>query len=460
MNAGASVRTAGSFVRFVVQKLFGRTAQILMLASTLAFAGVSSAGAATALVFDPGTGQVFSAHNADRRWYPASLTKLMTAYVTFGVLRDKRIAIDTPLHMTELANHQEPTKLWLWTGTRLKLSTVLGAMIVKSANDAAVMLAEGVGGSLAPFTNYGGCAVKTQGNSWDSKGHKAPSPMTMFRARPNGLGAARYDDATHDWSRCRLAAFVQRMNDTAQRLGMKRTNYANPNGLPDPRQMTTARDLALLARAIIRDFPDHAPLFSRKSMRFGGGRLRSYNSLLRTMKGADGMKTGFICASGYNIVASATRNGRRVVAVVLGWPRASQRNAQAVALIDREFAILPSNKAPHGHYLDTLPVSGNTSLAPPDIRDMLHSRSCRRIIRPRIRIRFTSTATVRKKMRAKRLASERRKTVAEKPRDVKKVALKAATRRKTVPAKKRVKRAKKPKPPVPTAFNIYNGGNN
>jgi len=429
-----------------------------MLAVILVPAGGPAANAATALVFDPHTGQVLHARDADRRWYPASLTKLMTAYVTFGVLREKRIADDASLTMTELANSQEPTKLWLYTGTRLKLSTVLGAMIVKSANDAAVMLAEGVGGKLATFTRYGAC-VDPARNAGVAVASVAPAnPIELFQAKTDGLGAARYDDAVHPWSRCRLAAFVRRMNATARRLAMTNTTFANPNGLPDPRQMTTARDLALLVRAIIRDFPEHAELFARKSMRFGGGRLRSYNSLLRTMKGADGMKTGFICASGYNIVASTTRNGRRVVAVVLGWSRASERNARAVALIDTGFGISPSNAAHHGYYLDTLPVSGNPALAPPDIRDTLRSRSCRRIIRPRIRIRFRaqSAASARKRLRPERTSSSERKIL--KRRATRKASLKNRSRPR--PSKVKAKRSGKPKRRLVPAFDIHNGSRN
>ena len=157
-------------------------------------------------------------------------------------------------------------------------------LIVKSANDVAVMLAEGVGGSEE--------------------------------------------------------AFVARMNEAAQQLGMTRTHYANPNGLPDDRQVTSARDLAKLTRAIIVEFPEYADIFALPSVQVGKKVLRTHNRLLASFPGADGMKTGFICDSGFNVVASATRDGRRLVAVVLGEPSVVTRTDRAANLLGERLQAL------------------------------------------------------------------------------------------------------------------------
>ena len=132
-------------------------------------------------------------------------------------------------------------------------------------------------------------------------------------------------------------AFVARMNEAAQHLGMTRTNFANVNGLPDERQVTTARDLAKLARAIIVEFPEHADLFPSIQVQVGKKTMRTHNSLLVSLPGADGMKTGFICESGFNVVASATRDGRKLVAVVLGEPSVASRNVRATDLLEKGF---------------------------------------------------------------------------------------------------------------------------
>src|SRR6185312_13250119 len=160
------------------------------------------------------------------------------------------------------ATEQAPSKLWLKEGESITLDVGLQVLIVKSANDVAVMIAEAVAGS---------------------------------------------EDA-----------FVQRMNEAAKHLNMTRTNFVNVNGLPDERQVTTARDLANLARAIIVEFPEHADLFTTVQIQVGKQIIRTHNGLLVSLPGADGMKTGFICESGFNVVASATRDGRKLVAVVLG----------------------------------------------------------------------------------------------------------------------------------------------
>ena len=227
------------------------------------------ADAEPTLLFEPDSGTVLYAEEADRIWHPASITKIMTAYVTFEAIKAGKLTLKTKIKYSALAQKMPASKIGLSPGSEVSLDFALRALIIKSANDIAVAIAEAVGGS-------------------------------------------------HD-------RFVARMNETAKRLGMSRTKFVNPNGLPSPEQVTTARDLARLAQAVLKDFPDHAGYWSMSRMRIGKRRLRSHNSLLRTFEGADGLKTGFICDSGFNVVASATRDGRRLVAIVLGERTGRQR---------------------------------------------------------------------------------------------------------------------------------------
>jgi len=234
-------------------------------------------------VIEPQTGLVIYAEDADASWHPASLTKLMTAYVTFEAIRDGRLSMEDSVVCSEHALSQPPSKIGLPVGSELKVELALQALIIKSANDVAVMLAEKVAGSEA--------------------------------------------------------AFVEKMNATAQRLGMKNTRFFNANGLPHPEQVTTARDMALLGQALLREFPQHAYLYSLPAFKVGNRFMRSHNSLLRTFEGADGMKTGFICASGYNVVASARRGDRQILAVVLGERSNAARTVRAASLIQHGFDI-------------------------------------------------------------------------------------------------------------------------
>jgi D-alanyl-D-alanine carboxypeptidase len=150
--------------------------------------------------------------------------------------------------------------------------------------------------------------------------------------------------------------FVRLMNDTARRLGMTRTHFANPNGLPIAGQVTTARDLARLSRAVLRDFPDQDAMWSLHEVRIGKQRLKSHNGLLRTFEGADGIKTGFICDSGFNVVASATRDSRRLIAVVLGEPSGRDRNLRAAGLLDHGFETAEWKAYFGAPTIDNLPV--------------------------------------------------------------------------------------------------------
>jgi D-alanyl-D-alanine carboxypeptidase len=162
-------------------------------------------------------------------------------------------------------------------------------------------------------------------------------------------------------------AFVDYMNGTAGRLGMTRTKFANANGLPDPEQVTTARDMAKLAAAVVRDFPQYAPMWSMLEMRIGKRRLHTHNGLLTNYAGADGMKTGFICDSGFNVVASATRAGHKLIAVVLGEATGQERSVRAAGLLEHGFRTHRWKSLFTPRTLDNLPVdeSAKTSVTKP-----------------------------------------------------------------------------------------------
>ena len=237
--------------------------------------------AAGAILFDTTDGHVLYAEDVDTGWYPASLTKMMTAYVAFQAVRDHKITLDTKIFISPHAQAQPPTRLGLKAGKDLPLVDALRALIMRSANDLAIAIAETVGGDEA--------------------------------------------------------SFVKTMNQTAAQLGMLHTHFINPNGLPAEQQVTTPRDMALLAQALVRDFPEHGAMFSDTQAMIGKVSISTHNALLGSFQGADGIKTGYTCASGYNLVASATRDGHRLVAVVLGDETSAARNARAAALLEHGF---------------------------------------------------------------------------------------------------------------------------
>jgi D-alanyl-D-alanine carboxypeptidase len=284
----------------------------------------SAATAGPALVFEPYNGTVFYAEDPDAMWFPASLTKLMTAYVTFEALRDGTVKPDTQLICSKLATQQAPSKLWLKEGESISLDVGLKVLIVRSANDVAVMLAEAVAGSQE--------------------------------------------------------AFVAKMNEAAQHLGMTRTHFVNVNGLPEEGQYTTARDLARLARAIIVEFPDHLDLFTTTEVQVGKQIIRTHNGLLVSLPGADGMKTGFICNSGFNIVASATRDGRKLVAVVLGEQSVATRRARATDLLENGFKRY-FWKSLFGTSLDGLAIQASLSDTPAHLADTICGAKAAKISR-------------------------------------------------------------------------------
>jgi D-alanyl-D-alanine carboxypeptidase len=256
---------------------------LLIGLATLAIflAGQARAHAEAKLLVDAATGKVLEAENATYPWYPASVTKLMTTYTTLRAIKEGRISLNTLITITRDAAAQQPTKMGFPVGTRLTIDNALKMMLVKSANDVAVAIAEGVGGSIAGFADM--------------------------------------------------------MNANAHRLGMSESHFVNPNGLPAEHHVTSARDLAILARALIQEFPEYDSYWHIHSIQYGNRVIHNYNTLLDRYPGADGMKTGFICASGYNIVATATRNGRRLIAVVLGAYSGAVRAQQAAQLLEDGF---------------------------------------------------------------------------------------------------------------------------
>jgi D-alanyl-D-alanine carboxypeptidase len=286
---------------------------------TAAAVAMSPAMAGPALLFDPASGRVLYAEDQDDQWFPASLTKIMTAYLVFEAIRDGKIAPQDKIKVSELAHGQPPSRLGLPVGSEIAVETALQALIIKSANDAAVILAEGVAGSQE--------------------------------------------------------AFVERMNAAAKRLGMTRTNFVNANGLPAPEQVSTARDLARLTIAVVRDFPNYAHYWAMEEMRLGKRVLRNHNPLLRSYEGTDGMKTGFICDSGFNLVASATRDGRKLVAVVLGETTGGNRSARAANLLEHGFQTLGWKSLFGTDSLDTLPLAADAKSAV-SIRQSVISWAC------------------------------------------------------------------------------------
>jgi len=235
----------------------------------------------TSIVIDAETGKVLVQDGADVQNHPASLTKMMTLYLVFEALAQGRIRLDTQYLVSANASEQSPTKLGVEPGESITVHDLIFGMITRSANDAAVVAAEGLAGN---------------------------------------------EDA-----------FVERMNAKARALGMTHTVFRNPSGLPDPEQVTTARDLVKLARALYHDFPDRYPYFSTEEFVFRGAILRNHNHLMEHFPGMDGIKTGYVRASGFNLAASAVRDGRRVIGVVLGGQSPAARDEVMASLLNQAF---------------------------------------------------------------------------------------------------------------------------
>lgn len=265
------------------------------LALTLAFA-VAAGSVATAtpaearpkyaaLVLDKYSGRVLFSRNADSYRYPASLTKIMTLYVVFEELAAGNITLDTKWPVSKYAAGQAPSKLGLDPGDTITVENAILALVTKSANDVAVVVAEGISGTERKF--------------------------------------------------------AQRMTSTARNLGMARTTFRNPHGLPDRRQVTTARDMATLAQRVMDDFPQYYGYFGTESFNFRGRVFNNHNNLLGDYDGTNGIKTGYTRASGFNLTASVIRDGKHLVGVVLGGKTPRARDSHMVDILDQAFAKVP-----------------------------------------------------------------------------------------------------------------------
>jgi D-alanyl-D-alanine carboxypeptidase len=259
------------------------------------------------LLFDPATEEVISQDRAGEPWYPASITKLITAYVIFQKLRAGQMSLDQKLPVSELAHSQPPSKIGMPVGQTVSVDFALQALLVYSANDMAYVLAEGASGGIP--------------------------------------------------------AFAAEMNAQARKLGMTGSHFMNPNGLFDHRHVTTARDIAILASTLLREFPEYDHYFSQQVLTVGKRRLANRNSLLRQMKEADGMKTGFVCSSGFNLVATATHDGHRLAAVIFGASSGKHRVDLAEMLLTDGFSrpTLPRPK------LQSIPNIQTGAIVPTDM---------------------------------------------------------------------------------------------
>lgn len=263
----------------------GRWARVLFAVAALSGAMLASAPALAAkyaaIVVDARTGEVLHEENADVITYPASLTKMMTLYLTFDALDAGRLTLDQALPVSSWAEAQSPTKLGLRAGQTIRVEQAILALITKSANDASVVLAEALGGSEARF--------------------------------------------------------AEMMTRKAREMGMRNTVFRNANGLPNMEQVTTARDFSILSRAMLSDHSKYYPYFARRNFVYGGRSLHNHNRLMSRYEGMDGIKTGYTVASGFNLASSAVRDGRRLVAVVLGGKSAVSRDNRMAALLDKAF---------------------------------------------------------------------------------------------------------------------------
>lgn len=282
------------------------------LLSVLALA-VTTLGPARAnptIVVDANSGEVLYKDMATAPWFPASTTKLMTVYVALSKVREGKISLDTPLRVSAYAASMIPSKMGFRPGTLVTLDNALKMLMVKSPNDIAVTIAEGISGSVP--------------------------------------------------------AFADEMNAYAAKIGLHESHFANPNGLPDPNHWSSARDMAMIARALILQFPEEHDLFNIGQLQFGGKLIPNHNGLLGRYDGVDGMKTGYTCAGGYNVVESATRGDRRLLVVIMGAPSTNERNLRSVALFEKYFA----NPGPGlGNVADLGP---SEVVSPPD----MHNEMC------------------------------------------------------------------------------------
>jgi D-alanyl-D-alanine carboxypeptidase (penicillin-binding protein 5/6) len=236
------------------------------------------------IVVDAKTGEVLYEQNADAQRYPASITKIMTMYLTFEALADHRLSFDDRLTISPHAAAQQPSKVGLRPGQTISVRDAMDAIAVLSANDMAVAMAEKLGGTEAHFAEL--------------------------------------------------------MTAKAKQLGMEHTQYVDASGLPDNRQLTTARDISILSRAVLRDYPQYYAFFSTREFTYAGRTTKNHNHLLGSMPGVDGIKTGFTNASGFNLAASAVRDDHRLIAVVMGGASTASRDLHVEDLLDAGFTVI------------------------------------------------------------------------------------------------------------------------
>lgn len=237
-----------------------------------------------AILVDAGTGEILYARQADAPRYPASITKVLTLYIAFEELSAGRMRPGDAITVSRFAASQQPSKLGLRAGATISVHDAIGVIATKSTNDIAVALAEHIAGSQD--------------------------------------------------------AFAARMTATAHRLGMKSSTFVNATGLPDARQRTTARDIATLSRAMLRDFPQYYPVFSQVAVDYQGRTIANHNHLLKTLPGVDGIKTGYTAAAGFTLSASMVQNGQRLIAVVLGGPSRMARDNNIANLLQTGFYVM------------------------------------------------------------------------------------------------------------------------
>jgi D-alanyl-D-alanine carboxypeptidase len=297
-----------------------RTAILAAATCAVATLSVAQAHAEALLLVEADTGKVLHADQATTPWYPASITKIMTVYVALRAVKEGRMKLDSLLKVSANASAAAPTKMGFPAGTTVTLDNAIKMLMVKSANDIAIVIAEGVGGSVEGFADL--------------------------------------------------------MNANAQRIGMMQSSFVNPHGLPADQQITSARDMAILARTVLREFPEYNYYWSLPGIRLGKRIYRNHNNLMGRYEGTDGMKTGFICASGFNVVATATRGGKRLIAVVLGSPSPAVRAVKAAQLFERGFQVRPLSWLTPG--LGQVDALEPTKVDPPNLREQMCGKGRRR----------------------------------------------------------------------------------
>jgi D-alanyl-D-alanine carboxypeptidase len=282
----APVKESGKKTEKVATQKTGAKAKVVKAKAGSAKSAKSKYNAPiyASIVIDVATGQVLSEANADRKSYPASLTKMMTLYLLFDALQKREVHMDTAIPVSVRAANAAPSKLNLQPKQTITVEQAIQALITKSANDVAVAVGEHLGGTEE--------------------------------------------------------AFAAKMTAKARAIGMSQTTFKNANGLPNPAQFSTARDMATLGMRLMKDFPQYYGEFARMEFDYKGQTIRTHNHLLEFYEGADGIKTGYTAASGFNLVASATRNGYRIIGVMFGGASASSRDQRLAALMDQGFSTL------------------------------------------------------------------------------------------------------------------------